>query len=169
MVRVPTNVIGGCLRLPHAGVMRISRDRSRARRGPGYCPGTEPGESASCPDTPGPNQPRRGRSLDPRDDLLDIRVARESKADRLTVAGEVDMRTADELQMALARLGRGRSAPIVLDLAGVTFADSQLVHILERAARVVGDRKLTVVGAQPQVARVLALWQSGQLRARGLG
>jgi len=71
------------------------------------------------------------------------------------VAGELDVLTAPELNLALA----GVVGDVVLDLAGVTFMDSSglaLVAHRRCAARARGHR-LTVAGMRPHLLQAFAM------------
>ena len=75
----------------------------------------------------------------------------------LTVAGELDMASAPELELRLmAALGAGRGG-LVLDLAQVTFMDSTaltaLVNALERFESVAG--RLVLVATDPRLRALL--------------
>jgi anti-sigma B factor antagonist len=78
---------------------------------------------------------------------------------RIRVAGEVDLATIGILRDAIARALAERPDRLVLDLAGVTFADSQLVHALEDARRSMGERRsdVRVVRATRAVMRLLVI------------
>ena len=54
----------------------------------------------------------------------------ENTEGRLTIRGECDMANADQID---AWLGGFDGAPIQLDLSGVTFLDSAILHVLIRA------------------------------------
>jgi anti-sigma B factor antagonist len=67
----------------------------------------------------------------------DFRIEQRERADGATVIsvfGEVDLSTADQLEAALAALAAHRRAT-VLDLSGVEFMDSSGIGVLVRATR----------------------------------
>jgi anti-sigma B factor antagonist len=77
---------------------------------------------------------------------------------RVVAVGEVDESTAELLRGALARvLDRCGSAPVVVDLAEVSFMDSTGVAVLVQAQqRAAADGcALSVVNPQPVVRRVM--------------
>jgi anti-anti-sigma regulatory factor len=60
---------------------------------------------------------------------------------RIRVAGELDLATAGMLHDVIAGALAERPARLVVDLEDVTFAGSQLVHALEGAQNLMGDRR----------------------------
>ena len=64
---------------------------------------------------------------------------------RISVVGEIDLARVGELRDAIAGALAERPERLVLDLEGVTFADSRLVHALEDACRLMGERSSGVV------------------------
>lgn len=77
----------------------------------------------------------------------------------ISVAGEIDLATAGKLRDAIAEALAERPERLILDLEGVTFADSQLVHLVEDARRLMGESPSSVllVGARRGVRHVLAI------------
>lgn len=78
----------------------------------------------------------------------------------LTVTGEIDLSTADELQSALdAALGAQDTSEVVVDLAEVGFLDSAGLRVLVSGQRTAEERSLgfRVTGAQPRVRKVIAI------------
>ncbi len=78
---------------------------------------------------------------------------------QVAVAGEIDIATGGQLSEAIATALAQRPEELILDLAGVKFADSQLVHVLEEVSGAEAEalEGVRVVGAGRQVARMLAL------------
>jgi anti-anti-sigma regulatory factor len=76
-------------------------------------------------------------------DVQGLRVQRLplGAAARIRVAGELDLTTAGMLHDAIAGALAERPARLVVDLEDVTFAGSQLVHALEGAQNLMGDRR----------------------------
>ncbi len=73
-------------------------------------------------------------------------------------SGELDVMTAPQLDRALESVV-GRAAPVVVDLSGVRFVDCAGLAPIRWALRI-GSKTtpgLRIVGAQPQVERVLQL------------
>jgi anti-anti-sigma factor len=91
-------------------------------------------------------------------DYLKVRALRDGRVCVLTVTGELDLVSADRL---LAVAGPAVAADydrVVLDLAGLTFADCCGARVLAALARAVpGERPVTVRSVQPAVRRVLDL------------
>jgi anti-anti-sigma factor len=62
---------------------------------------------------------------------LEVQVSLEKTGSTITVAGEIDIATADKvLQHATPVLNAGSGADVVVDLAGVTFCDSAGLNAL---------------------------------------
>ncbi|MEU4564287.1 STAS domain-containing protein [Actinoplanes sp. NPDC023936] len=79
---------------------------------------------------------------------------------RISVTGEIDMDSADELAAALrAGAERGGTRTLVVDFAGVTFCDSSGIRVLDEAYAMAARRRiaLQLVEVQPQVRRVLEI------------
>jgi anti-anti-sigma factor len=79
---------------------------------------------------------------------------------QLAVVGEIDMATADQLQVAIGEaVARAHTATVVIDLTDVTFCDSVGIGTLVRA-HVEAARQGTVVrisNPQRQIRRVLEI------------
>lgn len=87
-----------------------------------------------------------------RSDGLDIKVGRERDGTvRLTLGGELDLRTGRRLDAELARIETQlRPGVLILDLANLTFIDSSGLRVLfhaERRARAEGRRIVLVPGS----------------------
>ena len=89
---------------------------------------------------------------------LTIRVQREPAHVIVTVAGEIDISTADRLRERLFDLAAG-DRPVVADLDQVSLADATGLGVLVGAARraAAHPTSLHVVCAQPQTLRLLRL------------
>ena len=107
----------------------------------------------------------RGASGGPRAATADVRGLRvwrspssEATA-RICVAGEIELATFGQLRDAIAGALAERPERLVLDLEGVAFADSQLVHALEDACGLMGERSsgVFVLGASRALMRLLAI------------
>jgi anti-anti-sigma factor len=74
-------------------------------------------------------------------------------------AGEVDMATADDLGAAISSVLNGPGSTVTVDLAGVTFLDSQGIFVLMRAYQTAAEqgRTLTVTNCRRSVRRVLEI------------
>jgi anti-anti-sigma factor len=76
----------------------------------------------------------------------------------VTLRGEIDLAGLDDLQSAIEpHLAQGQT--VVLDLSDVTFADSTLLNVLNRARNKASDRSgaLLVRNPSPVVRRLLSL------------
>ncbi len=72
---------------------------------------------------------------------MDLITRQEGAAVVFAVGGELDLDTVAPLAEALGRVARdGAGQAVVLDLSGVTFADSTTVNVLLRARENLGDR-----------------------------
>jgi anti-anti-sigma factor len=78
----------------------------------------------------------------------------------LSVTGEIDLSTADELQTALdSALEAADTTEVVVDLSEVGFLDSAGLRVLVSGQRAAEERELgfRVSGAQPRVRKVIAI------------
>ena len=77
---------------------------------------------------------------------------------RVALIGEIDIANVDDAEAALTPMAAS-GAPLVLDLVGLTYCDSQGVAMLFRLARQARDRggALTVANPQGIVSRVLEI------------
>lgn len=90
---------------------------------------------------------------------LTVAVARDGDEHTVTVAGELDVATAERVEQALMEAEAGDARAIVLDLSGLTFMDSTGVRLLVNAntrART-DDCRLTLVRGPAAVQRVMEL------------
>jgi anti-sigma B factor antagonist len=90
---------------------------------------------------------------------LTIGVSRADDTVTVSVAGEIDLYTAGNLESEALRALERPVARLVLDLADVTFCDSQGLAVLvriDRTARARGGH-LTIVNATRIVARVMQI------------
>jgi RNA polymerase sigma-B factor len=101
-------------------------------------------EGASRPDQPG----------------MQVSVSRSSGVQTVVVRGEVDRDTADRLRMGLRHaVSTAGGDRLVVDLAAVPLIDAAGVAVLIDAASAasVAEVPLSLRGAQPYVARILAV------------
>jgi len=91
--------------------------------------------------------------------VLTLRSAREGDVHTISLSGELDLATADDVQRELERIEATDAASIVLDLSGLTFMDSTGVRLLITAhARSRADsNRLSLLRGAPAVQRVLEL------------
>jgi anti-anti-sigma factor len=94
---------------------------------------------------------------------LQVRSGRVAHVQFLVIAGELGLGAGDGLGAAITEAAATRPRRVVFDLSAVTFADSALVHALELATKLVGERAVVVVGARPGVARLLEVRGYGHL------
>jgi anti-sigma B factor antagonist len=78
---------------------------------------------------------------------------------RITLAGELDMATAPNLQDELRRGATGPEEEVVLDLSALTFIDCAGTRTVLRFADRVRARggRVTMLGPPPQLERVFGL------------
>ncbi|GGN08773.1 RNA polymerase sigma-B factor [Actinoplanes campanulatus] len=91
---------------------------------------------------------------------MDVSVTREGTALRVRVCGEVDRDTAERLRTGLRHaITTGGAASVVVDLTAVPLLDAAGVSVLLDAVRVAAraGREICMSGAQPYVARILAV------------
>ncbi|MEU2507377.1 STAS domain-containing protein [Streptomyces sp. NPDC007863] len=113
--------------------------------------------------TPPPPPPPTGGA----DGRLRHRTEPTGSGTAVRLGGEIDLDNADELKAVLTAalpLG-GAGTPLTLDMSDVSFCDSTGLNTLLRfrllaAAR---QRRLSVVAASAQVARLFALTRTGDL------
>ncbi|MFF0750643.1 STAS domain-containing protein [Streptomyces sp. NPDC004267] len=95
-----------------------------------------------------------------REPNLDVDVEiRDSRTAVLTVAGELDMETADRLQELLTeQFGQGRRR-LVLDLSALDFMDSSGLNVLIKAVNKAreSDGDLYLAAPTPAVRRILEI------------
>jgi len=83
----------------------------------------------------------------------------------VTLSGEADLSTADELSEVLTRQVSSGSQHLTVDISGLSFADSMSVRILVLAGRTMKDRGgvLELTNPQPVVVRILSLMGVDQM------
>jgi anti-anti-sigma factor len=91
--------------------------------------------------------------------LLTVRSEREGDVHTISLSGELDLATVDELERELERVEATDAASIVLDLSQLSFMDSTGVRLLVSAhARSRADsHRLTMLRGGRAVQRVLKL------------
>ncbi|MFJ2400933.1 STAS domain-containing protein [Streptomyces xanthochromogenes] len=78
----------------------------------------------------------------------------------LSVAGEIDLDSAEPLRLALDEATRSGHGPVVVDLSAVLFADTAIVNTLLRARSGLGDRLRLLAPSWP-VLRLLRILGMG--------
>ena len=91
--------------------------------------------------------------------LFSLQVQPERDSVRITLAGELDLATVDELDAEVGGLLDRGFGQIVLDLRGLTFIDSSGIHELLKSTRAADRRgaRLDVVFGPGAVARAVEL------------
>lgn len=91
---------------------------------------------------------------------LDIQTRLEDGTRRVSVVGELDLANAPELAGRIARLGGPASAPVEIDLSGVSFIDGSGLRVLLAAADALdpsGGPGLRLVNPSRSVRRLFEL------------
>jgi anti-anti-sigma factor len=89
--------------------------------------------------------------------MIDFATRREGARVTLTVRGEVDLDTAEELRGAVLACFREAPEQVNVDVTGVSFLNSSGVNALLAGAREAGGRdvRFTVSNPQPAVRKVI--------------
>lgn len=90
---------------------------------------------------------------------LTTRVAEQDGCLFVSVDGELDLGSADQLQEVLDPAITGGEGPVVLDLADLRFCDSAGLAVLVKTHNALSDqgRRLVVASPSAAIARVLEL------------
>jgi anti-sigma B factor antagonist len=107
-----------------------------------------------------PQEPKPNAELvEPRPGELTIVSAREGDIHVISLTGELDLATADELEQELARVEATDVLSIVLDLSGLRFMDSTGVRLIlgADARSRANSNRLTLLPGPPAVQRVFEL------------
>jgi anti-sigma B factor antagonist len=80
----------------------------------------------------------------------------------VSVAGELDIATAEQAYSYLSEVIDGRlkgSAPVTVDLSGLTFCDASGLGVLARAARYARQkgRRLALASARPSLLKIMRI------------
>jgi len=147
------------------------RDRSTSRpvdwpQAPADVQARPAGRATSCLQLAAPAGDARCRSR-VQDALaagqLTIRSERHDCTHVVAVVGELDVATAQRVEDALRTVEATDVEQVIVDLAGLTFVDSNGVHLIARAdARCrTTAKRLVLRPGRPQIQRVFALAASG--------
>lgn len=100
--------------------------------------------------------PRRADQLPPFGDL-EMRSQRDGDVHIITLAGEIDLANADDVEQELLRVEATDARIIRVDLSGLTFIDSTAIRLLVLAsARASADgNRLSLHNPSDRVLRVL--------------
>jgi anti-sigma B factor antagonist len=88
-----------------------------------------------------------------------IGVTHEDNAAVVRIEGEIEFATAPRLRATLLDLAQDGAAPVVVDLAQVTFLDSAGISLLIQAKKRLasGESDLVLRDPQPHIRRVLEI------------
>ena len=77
----------------------------------------------------------------------------------VSVAGELDIATAEQAYSYLSEVIDGRPAPVTVDLSGLTFCDASGLGVLARAARYARQkgRQLALASARPSLLKIMRI------------
>ena len=77
----------------------------------------------------------------------------------VSVAGELDIATAELAYSYLSEVIDGRLAPVTVDLSGLTFCDASGLGVLARSARYARQkgRQLALVSARPSLLKIMRI------------
>jgi anti-sigma B factor antagonist len=77
----------------------------------------------------------------------------------VSVAGELDIATADQAYSYITEVIDGRPAPVTVDLSGVTFCDASGLGALARLARYAraAGRQFMLTSARPSVLKIMRI------------
>ena len=77
----------------------------------------------------------------------------------VSVAGELDIATAEQAYSYLSEVIDGRPAPVTVDLSGLTFCDASGLGMLARAARYARQkgRQLMLASARPSLLKIMRI------------
>jgi anti-sigma B factor antagonist len=98
--------------------------------------------------------------------VFNLVISREGDAARITVSGELDIGSADELDRAIRDVEESEIGAIVVDLSDLSFMDSTGLSVLLRAskrARGEGDRLRFLQSQHDSVTRLLELTGTREL------
>jgi anti-sigma B factor antagonist len=77
----------------------------------------------------------------------------------VSVTGELDIATAEQAYSYLSEVIDGRTAPVTVDLSGLTFCDASGLGVLARAARYARQkgRQLALASARPSLLKIMRI------------
>ena len=77
----------------------------------------------------------------------------------VSVTGELDIATAEQAYSYISEIIDGRSAPVTVDLSGLTFCDASGLGALARIARHAREkgRQLMLTSARPSVLKIMRI------------
>lgn len=89
--------------------------------------------------------------------LLSIDSRRDGSTHTISLRGELDLATLDDVQRELLRVESSDARRIVLDLSGLSFMGSSGVHLVVNAHARSGSHRLRIVRGPRNVQRVFVL------------
>jgi stage II sporulation protein AA (anti-sigma F factor antagonist) len=89
--------------------------------------------------------------------LLSMDSRREAGTHTISLRGELDLATVDDVLRELLRVESSDARRIVLDLSGLSFMDSSGVHLVVDAHVRCGSQRLRIVRGPDNVQRVFVL------------
>jgi anti-anti-sigma factor len=97
-----------------------------------------------------------------RAETVQLELSRQAGADGypvIRVAGELDIATAEKAYSYISDIIDGGSAPVTVDLSGLTFCDASGLGVLARIARHAkqGGRQLKLSSARPSLLKLMRL------------
>jgi anti-anti-sigma factor len=77
----------------------------------------------------------------------------------VSVAGELDIATSEQAYSYISEIIDGRSAPVTVDLSGLTFCDASGLGALARVARHArqAGRQLMLASARPSLMKIMRI------------
>ncbi len=100
-------------------------------------------------------------------DVFEVAVTAGESGPVIVLSGEADVTSAGRLGEFLTAHLSGGGREVVVDVSGLSFADSASVRVLVLAGKALRERggTLVLLGPQPPVARVLELTGADELLA----
>ena len=99
-----------------------------------------------------------GHGVDPRQLELSCQIDVDGNQ-VVSMAGELDIATAEQAYSYLSEVIDGRQAPVTVDLSGLTFCDASGLGVLARAARYAQQkgRQLMLTSARPSLVKIMRI------------
>jgi anti-sigma B factor antagonist len=128
---------------------------------PGGRPPHTPGTGGSIPPYP-PAPPLPGGPIPPDPPCAQLELSCRTGANGyqiVSVAGELDIATAEQAYSYISEVIDERPAPVTVDLSGLTFCDASGLGALARIARHAREagRQLMLTSARPSVMKIMRI------------
>ena len=112
--------------------------------------------------SPGGRPPAAPRGAEPAAEPAQLELSCRTGANGyqiVSVAGELDIATAEQAYSYLSEVIDGRAAPVTVDLSGLTFCDASGLGVLARAARYARQkgRQLALASARPSLLKIMRI------------